>query len=331
MTNYADNRPEGFTLVELMIAMSLSMIILLAAMAIMIASHRSYQMQTDQTYVQQVSRAVADFISADLYKVGLGSVAPEDALTEEDMIFTTESRNNNNAPDFLAISASDGGVVYNQAVYTLIKDQVSTISVIPGSLKIFSPNDRLNIFTMDRVMVATAIVNANGVDDVNGTLSITVNGIMNSQSATSVSLEVNSLIMQAPNRVYYGVGGNGILYRCWSPINTLASCPCAGNCSQIEVAEGVEDFQVSVMLENLALKQTVWRNDFDWASSSIEDRKGIKALKIEILIKAPGIHQDFTDSFVYHLGDRTFSPSLDAVHQLRHHMSMTIHLKNMRY
>ncbi len=328
---------KGFTVVELMVAAALSMIIIIAALSVMIASHKAYQAEEEQSYVQQVARSVIDFMSADVMRAGLGCMDQQssDVDTEAEYVFPVGSSNSSNYSDVLTFAANDGGLTYVTTEIDFAPGNTYTFAVIPGTLSLFEYNDKVWFFSLDRVYQGEGTVRT--VDDNAGSMGIFVDSTV---SGTGVKLAQNEIITEKPRFITYLVvqdpngGPAGDLYRCWS-YNTSNQCPCNGaqNCEDAVIATDIEDFQVSVMLDG----DNSWRADFDWDNiagldsngNGVEDRREIRALKLEVLVRGPAMMEDYTGPSSFNLGNRTINLQGDELHHMRQHMSTVVVLENM--
>ena len=327
---------QGFTLVELMVAMALSTIVLLATLSIMVASQRSYQTEEEQGYIQQTARAALDFLSDDLRRAALGLPAQEEAVEERFVAFSPDSVNSSSVPDRLVFQASEGGVAYLQQELPFGLGGSFAAPVIPKSLGLFKVNQPLVFFSIDREFLGTGLVTA--VNDDGGILS---GSILDLNGENQRTMEENSLIMQQAQYIIYAVGQDSQsrqLVRCITA-NPADSCPGSGG-NDVTVADDVEDFQVSVLLRN----DTVWRADFDFSTpldpsgpddpaAPKIDRRNIKAIRLDILVRGWGRHNEYDDTRTYTLGNRVTTPAADeaARHYYRTHMFVIVRMPNTSY
>jgi len=328
---------KGFTLIELMVAMALSTIVVLATLAIMIASQRSYQTEEEQGYIQQTARAALDFLSDDLRRAALGLPSQEEAVDERFVAFAPNSLNNSNTPDRLVFQAGEGGVAYVQQPIPFALGGSFSAPVIPKTLSLFKPGQPLVFFSIDREFLGTGTVTS--INDDGGILSGTV---LDLDGESQRTMEENFIIMHQAQYIIYAVGQDAQanqLVRCItrSPSDT---CPGSGG-NDVTIADDIEDFQVSVLLRN----DPVWKADFDFSlpldpagpgdpSTPTLDRRNIKAVRIDILVRGWGKHNEYTDTRSYTLGNRTFTPSSineETAHHYRTHMFVIVRMPNTSY
>ena len=327
---------QGFTLVELMVAMALSTIVVLATLSIMVASQRSYQTEEEQGYIQQTARAALDFLSDDLRRAALGLPAQEEAVEERFVAFAPNSVNSSSAPDRLVFQASEGGVAYLQQEIPFSLGGAFAATVIPNTLSLFKVNQPLVFFSIDREFLGNGQVTS--VNNDGGFLSGTILDLNGENQRT---MEVNSIIMQQAQYIIYAVGQDAQgrqLVRCITA-NPADACPGSGG-NDVTVADDVEDFQVSVLLRN----DTVWRPNFDFSTpldpagpddpiAPKVDRRNIKAIRLDILVRGWGRHNEYDDLNTYTLGNRVTTPSADedARHYYRTHMFVIVRMPNTSY
>jgi prepilin-type N-terminal cleavage/methylation domain-containing protein len=329
--------PRGFTLLELMVALALSTIVLLATLAIMIASQRSYQTEEEQGYIQQTARAALDFMSDDLRRAALGLPSQEEATEERFVAFAPTSVNNTNSPDRLVFQAGEGGVAYLQQPIPFSLGGSFSAMVIPKTLSLFKPGQPLAFFSIDREYLGHGNVTA--VNDDGGVLS---GSVLDLNGESQRTMEENFIIMHQAQYIIYAVGQgtqDHQLVRCITASPSDA-CPGSGG-NDVTVADDVEDFQISVLLRN----DPVWKTDFDFSvaldpagpgdpTTPTLDRRNIKAIRLDILVRGWGKHNEFTDARTYTLGNRTFNPSSvddDSRHHYRTHMLVIVRMPNTSY
>ena len=334
------HRPDtGFTLVELLISIGLSGIIVVATLGVMVANHRAYQIEEEQSYIQQTTRALVDILTSDLERAGLGMPHPEDQEDEPGMIFRagSQAENNNNAPDTLVFAASDGAVAFmtHTGTVSISTGGSQTFAVEPGSLPSFTTgvNGKANqvaLYNLDREYAGKGLVSS--IDNASG--QITVSSIETPDAAT-ISLEPYSYIVQFPYYVTYTISdieGVPTLVRCWSDTHgdqchPPATPPASADSGWEVVAENVEDIQVSVMLE----AANAWDPNFDLANASLDDRKLINAIKVDVLMRGWSSRTDYQDTKTYHMGNRVYEPEDlggEAQHYTRQQMSVIVRLQN---
>ncbi len=229
---------SGFTLVELMISIAISMAVMGAVFSSFNAQDNAYRVQRDTTEINHSSRAAMDLMIKELQMTGYGM--PEDSLN--DWITWTELDTNpqvtngaDGAPDLIRF-----GAAFDGTVATLDEDANS------GSTSLTLQSGQGSRFNTSNRSVFLIGYNQTGVvTNVNGdTLTIDMNGPDGGNEALDESYPDGTPVEPIKVISYYVEGTN------------LMRDEHQGAGAQI-LSENIEDFQVSRTGNRLTLTLTV--------------------------------------------------------------------------
>ncbi len=155
------HRNVGFTLIELMVALALSSIIVLAAMATFQMQNDTYTVVDQTTEVQQNMRAIADLIERDARSTAMGlpeevAACGVDSQNAADVVFVTDST---------AIVPFDaaGNLAENQPVFAEINNPGAALTTGAGQ-----------VLALDRIILEQNVVPPQAA--YNGNADFQVNG-----------------------------------------------------------------------------------------------------------------------------------------------------------
>ena len=314
---------HGFTLLELMIAMGLSVVVAGAAYALFNSSSRVYRQETKVGRMQQAGRVALDVIAQDLYRAGIGMISPFDADDETEMIFTDQGVQNSTAGDVLQFRSSDGHVAYVALDTSVSSGSSITFSVYPGSHLGFSVGDPMVFFNLDREYL--------GYGRVTG-MSITADQLtcqLQFLSSGVTEFKQNTMLISAPYTVTYARSDEGGLYRCQGNVT---------NCPESSLAELIVDnvdvFQVSYYIRAIDVVGIPLDTDTQ-IGVDMALRKRITAVKLEVLLHSAQQDPLARDARTYWLGNNSFSPTgryADGTYRSKYHrmpLSRVVNLMNL--
>jgi len=304
------HKQNGISLIEILVALALSLIILAGVMHIFLNNKQTYRVQEAFARLQESGRFAMQFITKDLRMAGYvgcgGKInspnnianyyppppAPNDNTADEVSMFTgsgIEGFEFSSLPIALsdAISLTSAKVVAGSDIVR-IKRAASTGARLTGNMTADNANIQLDGTTAlglfadnDYIFIsdceAADIFVANNVSASAGTITIAHSNAVNLDNKLSKAYQQDAEVYKFVNTTYYignNVAGEPALYR-----RTLLN---AGDLSEEELVEGVEDLQL------------LYGEDTDNDSapniyvdaSSVTDWNNVVAVRVELQVRS---------------------------------------------
>ncbi|HEY0720014.1 MAG TPA: PilW family protein [Gammaproteobacteria bacterium] len=314
---------KGFSLVELMVAMTIGLLITLAVIALFITTGRNYSQNDNTAKMQENARFALELISQDLRHAGfLGNVADISSVNVDAVPVTTP------AVDCGPTTASGRAGLYNFSLAKLVLSygyQISNASMYGSCITGPAPKSLGNILLIKRTAGDPSTT------QVGGTLYIYANG-SNANLLTQPNAPVisNGAYWEYQPRLYY-IDQNDVLYR-----EILDYSGATPTMRAESLAEGIEAFHVEFGIDT----DYNGTPDYYYVPAANADPFTIPgdtalndAVSATLYILArtttPDPDPTYLDQKRYTLGSMpTLGPFPDQFH--RHVYSITVALKNLR-
>ncbi|MDT8385074.1 MAG: PilW family protein [Gammaproteobacteria bacterium] len=267
-------RQQGMTLVEMMIAMTLSLILLAGVLQIFIGNKQTYNVQDAMARLQESGRFAMRFITRDLRMAGfngcasinssivptnMADVAPHDGVADAVSGFTGNGLQGWETSQ-LPVALSDTqnltvgttlGTVLDGTDVISIKHASDTGVRLTGNMTTVNANVQLLTATVngmfsdgDILMISDCenadIFAANNVSNGAGTTTIAHSNAVNIGNFLATTYGTDAEVMRMINTAYYvGNNANGV------PSLFRQEMGNAGVLAQQELVEGIEDMQIS--------------------------------------------------------------------------------------
>ncbi len=345
---------QGFTLVELMIAMMLSSVVIGAGFALFINSNRIHHSSTQTSMVQQVARAALEMMSNELLMAGFGTVDPfivrydyaGNASQEDEMAFPSGTVNSTTGPDRMQFQVSLGGM--SIMAENLSKDQLNDVAVKlldSQGVDLLKVGDPVVFFNLDRLRMGSGTLGDLDAEDKTFKLSGEVQ--MGTNDAEVTSFEPGTLIVRRPVFVTYALDGTNLLRCVRNERESGTPCDMANLSEDVDpdtqettfvLARGLKDLQLSYLLEDAITSASPQGGDFVpiRGGEALPDgwRHRIRAVKIELLVQSKEPDPMVTNCAMakrkYYIGDRIVNVEESGECELSHvHISTVVHLPNM--
>ncbi len=342
-----DNR-RGFTLLELMVAVSLSFIVVGAGFTIFLSTNRVHHSTSQTSLLQQTARAALDLMASEIVMAGFGTIKPSDVAElvdgEDEIVFPLvagdESANTNSSSsaDSLRFKASIGGMA-------ILSDRTTCSGATDCVLDLHTRQltDKLEVNEMVDVLDLDRNRLGRGQATVLNNTQMTISGYVPENDG---SIPSGAIIIKRPFYITYRQIGSRLV-RCVRDTHTdacddtdpalLNAAPTPGNPeTTYYLAEGLVDLQFSFLLRGeTEFLPTLARPDLGFAGATgKETRNKIRAVKIEVLVRSTGKDPMITKKdcdrdlirTVYWVGDRAHTVECGYNYA---HMSTVIHLPNL--
>lgn len=334
------NTRQGFTLVELMVALGLSSIVVGAAFALFINTNRVYQSTGQTSRLQQEARAALDIMAFEMQSAGFGSINPSlldstyAATAEDEVTFTQTTANSASGPDVIQFKASLGGMAIMSDPLSSGTALGTSLALLPSQgIDLLRTGMTVDLFNQDRERIGRAQL---------GSVSTTTPNIIRFAKFLEVpseTVETGAFIIQRPLYYTYMLSGDRLI-RCaraargeCDPTQFVNIMPSDANPdpeTTYVLAANVIDLQFSYLLEGTDV--------FDPAPnlSDLNVRRAIRAVKIDLLVRSASVNPTISQenclsgfmTLNYYLADHTVSVGTDACRYSYAQVSTVVRLPN---
>jgi type IV pilus assembly protein PilW len=327
-------KQSGMTLIEIMIALTLSLVLTGGVIQLFLASKKTFRMNEAMSAVQESGRFALDNISRDLRMAGFQGCADPGAVPSESVV-----KNNSPTANLLqsAVTGSEGTAASDSLTVQFASGNAARLAsnTDPVNATITAQANADNIAVNEVVMIAdctsahlvriTAV--ANNVSDV----TLTYGAAENDLSQLSKAYGPASTQIMRFNSVTYSVADTGRTNSRGEAIFALFRQG-LNDAAPVELVEGVENFQIQYG-ERLA-DGTVRFLDADAAGL---DMSRVQSVRLGLLLAAVNATSDQLDNNTYVLAGTSVAPegsSAPVTHpvdnRLRRAFNTTISLRNRR-
>jgi type IV pilus assembly protein PilW len=327
-------KQSGMTLIEIMIALTLSLVLTGGVIQLFLASKKTFRMNEAMSAVQESGRFALDNISRDLRMAGFQGCADPGAVPSESVV-----KNNSPTANLLqsAVTGSEGTAASDSLTVQFASGNAARLAsnTEPVNATITAQANADNIAVNEVVMIAdctsahlvriTAV--ANNVSDV----TLTYGAAENDLSQLSKAYGPASTQIMRFNSVTYSVADTGRTNSRGEAIFALFRQG-LNDAAPVELVEGVENFQIQYG-ERLA-DGTVRFLDADAAGL---DMSRVQSVRLGLLLAAVNATSDQLDNNTYVLAGTSVAPegsSAPVTHpvdnRLRRAFNTTISLRNRR-
>jgi len=318
---------KGFTLVELMIAMVLSLLLMAGATSMFLSSKKTFKTQEELARIQENMRYVVTRMVTDISPAGFHGCAPSAQGGESQVKSTVTSANGLHNFDN-AIAGAEGGGPNNSDSLTVrfalpeygmpiiapmtAEDRAVRVNSSHPAYEELSQGDIIAVSDCS-LLAVFMITNEPGAD---GRLThlpgITINGITNSTDETTHYFGGESLSSAMAIKMDAVTYDLGIVTNNGATVSSLYATRLGGNRQQI--LSGVEDFQVSYGIDTTNPPDGTSDRYIIWDTVAAEQLNSrIASIRIALTINSgepipgtTGLNQDFTEEmeFVVKLRNR---------------------------
>jgi type IV pilus assembly protein PilW len=324
----------GFSLVEMMVAMTISLVLVLGVATIMISSKRSYNVQQDMARMQENARFAIEFLNKDLRMAGYfgcSFVPPMGVMPLEgrDNVNRANLSSDSNPSDVILVRFVDT----NRNAFSVVAPPAPATNPLQEGQINFTPTVRGDLFIGDTVIASdcgsseaytiTNITNNNiFLTRVNCRSLLTSNGLCKTYNNKGLSdgAEIRRLVFY---RYFIGSTNDGgfSLFRDINPINATLDINNAD-----ELIQGVENMQIRYgvdtdpNIDGVANQYQTANNIIDWT----------RIVSVRIYLVVNTIKERFDkepDTETYDVGeDQDYDPQND--HRRRTIFTTTVMLRN---
>ena len=331
----------GMTLVEIMVALTISLVLLAGVMQIFLASKQTYRMQDGMSRLQENARFALHFLDQDIRMAGYHGCSSKaslpnnivdldgDGTADSVSDFSTDGLTGYESSQLpIALSATDSltaaEVVPNTDIIVLIRGtnknvqltgnmtaDNANIQLAASAAGLFSPSDILFISDCETADVFAANNVSNG-----GTITIAHSSSVNTGPKLSKAYGTDASIMAMEKSAYY-VGTNA------SGVPALFRKRMVGaNMVTEELIEGVESMQLEygedLTSDGLANRYT--------NATGVTNFANVVSVRIGLLMRSAEEVVHDTDTNTYDVLDVTVDPTDDR--RLRRNFTTTVKLRN---
>lgn len=299
----AKNKEKGFTLIELMIAMALSLIVMAAIFSTFKSQQDSYVVQSQVSMAQQNLRAALYMITRDVQMAGYYTNFVRDTYSAD---WDDDSSDETLRPMIYALNdVSITGVKENSDILVVIKASDEGRALTAGEVATSgdSANASLTMTSLD--------LDGDGADDltysVSGTnkFGLLVKNDLSRAELFEIEANTNDFIFGSGLRENYGQGdlvytADVIIYRVDTsdPDHPSLVRKNLGKDSGYQViAENVDNLQLSFMLSDGSETNIINTNDIS----------EVRAVKVYILARSANVIRGYSDPNTYTMGSYTES------------------------
>lgn len=349
----------GFSLVELMVAVTLGLIILAAVAQIFVTSRNTYVHEEGLARVQEGGRFSMEFLATDIRMAGYKGCNSDSS---------TGSVNNIANPATDAYQLLAGGirgyrytgsgtaltdwspalpadffssgdvragtdVVVVQYASTLDTNLTGNMGATNANIQILSTAAVSSEIHADDILVisdctSTDIFRATNVSSGSGTTTIAHSNSANSSNNLSKNYDTRASIMKLVSRAYYiGTGASGEPSLMRKELANAAASPPAASPPIVtqELVEGVQDMRILLGLETDTPKDYIPNQYVHANSASITNWGNVVSVRLALLLRTT-TKVEGTDTQTYDLNDTTVGPFND--NRRRHVFTSSIKLRN---
>ncbi|MFQ5487383.1 MAG: PilW family protein [Gammaproteobacteria bacterium] len=333
-------RQHGMTLVEIMVALTISMVLLTGVVEIMLSSKQTYRIQEGLARLQENARFASQFLSEDLRMAGFSgcssAAAPNnisdlngDGIPDASFDFSTDGLQGFEYADLpINLTATDtltsAEVAANTDIIVLMYGSANESLQLAGNLTADNANIQLtqtNIFDANDILFITDCTNsdifaATNVSNGGAKTTIAHANSVNIDNKLSKAYGTDTMVMSLVKVAYY-IGTNA------AGIPSLFRKRMVGaNMQAEELVEGVEDFQI---LYGEDLDGDGVANRYVNATN-VGNFANVASVRFALLMQTPDEVDSQLDTDTYTLLDTVVDPADDR--RLRRIFSTTIKLRN---
>jgi len=333
-------RQCGMTLVEIMVALTISIVLLTGVVEIMLSSKQTYRVQEGVARLQENARFASQFLSEDLRMAGFSGCSSattpnniadlnSDAIADNYYNFTTDGLQGFEYGDLpVNLTATDtlttADVVSNTDVIVLMYGSTNEALQLTGNLTTVNANIQLtqtNMFAANDILFITDctmsdIFAATNVSSGSGTTTIAHANSVNTDNKLSKAYGPDAMVMSMVKVAYY-IGTNA------AGIPSLFRKRMVGSNMQTEeLVEGVENMQ---LLYGEDLDADGIANRYIKANN-VGNFTNVVSVRLALLMQTPNEVNTQADTKTYPLLDTVIDPPNDR--RLRRIFSTTVKLRN---
>lgn len=327
-------KQSGMTLIEIMIALTLSLVLTGGVIQLFVASKKTFRMNEAMAAVQESGRYALDSITRDVRMAGFQGCADPGAVASESLV-------KNNSPTSNLLQSAVGGIEGAIASDMLAVQFASGNAVRlasntdPVNATITALDNSDNIAVNEVVMIADCtsahLVRITSVANGTGDVTLTYGAAENDLGKLTKAYGTESTQIMRFNSVTYSVAPTGRVNGRGEAISALFRQG-LNDAAPVELVEGVENLQLQYG-ERLA-DGTVRFSDADDAGL---DMSRVESVRIGILLTAVNATSDQLDNKTYVLAGTSVAPeggSATVTHpvdnRIRRAFNTTVSLRNRR-
>lgn len=305
----------GFSLVEIMVALTLSLLLLGAVFQIFISTKASYRMNEGLARLQETARFAADILAGDIRMAGYQGCMTLDQLTpnvivknppSELLLYDTANllRGQNNLASSNALGALAGSDSLN------IRKVSSTAAHLTGNMAAINANIQIDGnptgFKQNDILMITDCANADifkatTVSSGGGTVTIAHANNVNITNNLSKAYQSDARVMAFESSTYY-VADTTRTNAAGEPIHALYVQRLGG--TPVELVAGVENMQVLYGEDGNADGSV----DSYANAGAVADFANVLSVRIALLVNSVAPASTQPDSAAYTLLDETVNP-----------------------
>ncbi len=338
--NAAHRSQQGMTLVEIMIALAISMVLLTGVLQIMISSKQTYRIQEGTARLQENGRFATQFISEDLRMAGYSGcssgIIPNN-IVDLDGDGTPDSISDFSTDGLLGFEYSglpvtltatetltSAEVVNNTDVIVIMYASTDEALQLTGNLAADNANIQLNetnMFSANDILLISDCSNADifaatNVSSGAGKTTIAHANSANTDNKLSKAYGTDAMVMSFVKTAYY-IGTNA------AGVPALFRKRMVGaNIQTEELVEGVENLQI---LYGEDLDADGVANRYVHADD-VGNFANVVSIRFAMLLQTPEEVNTQADTSTYNLLDTVYDPVEDR--RLRRIFSTTVKLRN---
>lgn len=305
---------QGWTLIELLVAMTLSLLVIAGIGQIYLAAKRSYDIQTNLAQIQDVGRYVTELLTQDIRRAGHWGLMNINAATLA----------GDSLPAFNCTNATWGNMI-RQKIFGL--DDTSTgygtcINRLRGDVLTIRYADPTPVTTFDPINDANRLFIR--TTPYSGTVSVGPPTTPNPPSFFSDYALVAHTYYVANSTSAGECGQSGPP---WLPSLDQEYLDANGNPRMSELVTGVENLQFQYGVDTDSPPDNSvnrYLNAIDVTNGNLWDQ--VRAVRFWVLVRASCQESDYTDTTTYQLGD--VPPYTPNDHYRRELYSSTVALRN---
>ena len=334
-------RVKGFTLVEMMVALLLSLIATSAVLAMYITTSKNIAQDEKHSYLQENSRYALKQITKDLVIADFWG-----QMLSPDTISTSLAVSVNSCADEVNLYDASEAILYNNYH---ISPATETFTLCPGiATDRVANTDVLIIKRVEGSPTATTFIDTNDIDGdsdttevittggsnlVNGEIYLRTNGIAGSfiNTANPTNLPTTGegdwryIVSAYFIRDHFESPGDGIPALCRMSLlagNSLGNSE-TGNVDEPQcIAQGVEDLHLEFGIDS---DNDGYANQY-LSAPTVTDLTQVVSAKVHLLIRSSTQDPGYTNPKTYQLGDVTYAAFNDNYY--RRVLSTTVGLRN---
>lgn len=302
---------RGFTLVEILVAMTLSLLIIAGIGQIYLAAKRSYEIQTNMAQIQDVGRYVTDALTMDIHMAGYWDLMN---INDPTAIINNKL---DPSPDSCHSGNTNWGFMVTHGVFGLDNTDPATSVPTYDCISSWKGGDALIVRYADPVQIPAAG-------------PFTATRLYIQTSPTNSTLKLGDLGYPGHNTIFSNHAVVAHAYYVANPITTECgdvpvfareSLTSSGTPARESLVNGVEQLQFQYGVDttgDLAVNQYLDAKDVaDWSQ--------VRSVRYWVLVRANCQEGGYTDATTYKLGDITYTP---GDHYRRVLYSSTVALRN---